>query len=65
MTTVYIYRNIPKQLRNTKAHILEVSNTYALAIIYGLTASISITELLTESITTTIYSTAYHYIIGL
>lgn len=50
LTTVYIYRNIPKQLRNTKAHILEVSNTYALAIIYSLTASISITELLTESI---------------
>lgn len=62
---VYIHRNIPKQLRNAKAHILEDSNNYVLAIICGFTEFISVTELLTESIKTIIYRTACCYIIGL
>lgn len=65
LPTVYIHRNIPKQHRSAKAHMLEAINNHALAIICGFTVFTNVTELLTKSITTIIYRTASCYIIGL
>ena len=64
---VYIHGNIPKQLKNARAYVLEVSNNYELAFICGFTAFISITVLLTEAVKAVIYiySTACCYFIGL